>query len=148
MIATDIAKYIQENVSTFQDIEILGPGVAYHYSRHSEGILANGFLGAPLTLDLDCTQSPVENHKATHNPGVVFCYESLEETAEEGDCAKYLFNECEPKIFRINFTAAVRAVHVQEALLESPPTIMISTTEIESFECLGPCSDFWDEEGF
>lgn len=148
MIATDIAKYIHENVPTFQNIEILGQGVAYHYSRHPGDIIANGFLGAPLTRDLDRTQNPNENHKASHKPGVVFGYESLDEAAEEGDCAKYLFHGCEPKIFRINFTAAVRAVHIQETLLEAPPTIMISTTEIESFECLGPCSDFWDESDF
>jgi hypothetical protein len=34
MKAIDIAKYIDKNVGTFLDIEIVGPGIAYHYSRH------------------------------------------------------------------------------------------------------------------
>jgi hypothetical protein len=34
MKAIDIAKYIDKNVGTFLDIEIVGPGIAYHYCRH------------------------------------------------------------------------------------------------------------------
>lgn len=148
MKATKIAEYIAKNIPTFRDVEIIGPGVAYHYSRHADEINAHGFLGAALSPNLDFTQSAVENQKATEKPGVVFCYESLEETAEEGDCCKYVFLGCNPKVFKINFTAGVRAIHVQESFLEAPPTILISTEEIESFECFGLCSELWDESAF
>jgi hypothetical protein len=56
---------------------------------HADDVIANGFFGAELSPNFDCTQSTDENRKATHRPGVVFCYESHEETAEEGDCARY-----------------------------------------------------------
>ncbi len=148
MKATKIAEYIANNVPTFRDVEIIGPGVAYHYSRHADEIIAHGFLGAALSPNLDCTQTAVENLKATEKPGVVFGYESLEETAEEGDCCRITFPWCNPKVFQINFAAAVKAIHVQESFLEAPPTILISTEEIESFECLGLCSDLWDESAF
>lgn len=146
MTANDIADYVRAHISTFQGVRHLGEGVAYHYTIRSDEILRFGrFLGAPLSQDLDCTQNPDQANTTTADPGVVFAYESLTEAAEEGDCLIYPYPGSEPKVFKIVYRRAVEATHIQEAELGTPPTILISSMDIVSFECLGPCSELYDD---
>lgn len=149
MNANSIAQYLSTYVPTFQGIEVLGPGVAYHYTINAKAIETDGkFLGAPLNPNLDQTQNPNQPNIATSNPGVVFAYEELEVAAEEGDCTRLIYSGVEPEIFEVHYAAAVRAAHVQEALLDAPPTILISSAEIIFFKRLGACAEHYDEDTY
>lgn len=149
MNATLIATYLKQYVPIFQDIELLGLGLAYHYTVHADAIEQCGkFLGAPLTTTLDQTQNPIEPNIAVCDPGVVFAYEDLEEAAEEGDCAAMAYLGAQPEIFEVQYSTAVRATHVQEARLGASPTVLISSAEIISFKRLGSCADHYDEGAF
>jgi hypothetical protein len=134
MTAHELAAHLLKNVSTFRQPRVIGPGVAYHYSPHRMLIESTGcFLGAPLDTNLDFTQSELVSAPAKHDPGVVFAY------VERGDAADEGFG-CE--LFELRYRAAVLAEHIQEAALGAPETVLILTSDIESFECLGACSQF------
>lgn len=146
MKSTDIGRHLSDSLPAFQDIIVLGSGTAYHYTVHAYAIEDSGkFLGAPLDLNLDCTQNPNEPNVATCDPGVVFAYSELAAAAEEGDSARFVYPGSNPEVFEIQYSSAVQATQTQEAQLDAPPTILISSTEITSFKRVGPCSDNYDE---
>lgn len=127
MTADEVRQYIEEHVPNFINVKLRGPGVAYHYTPHADAIIAaSRFLGAPLTVDLDRTQQEQANSPvAIHDPGVVFAYEDVEEARGEGAGLDVL---------EITYSAAVEALHEQEAWLEAPPTILIVSTDIIAFK--------------
>jgi hypothetical protein len=146
MDASKIASHLIRDVPTFRDVQVIGPGIAYHYTVHADAIEKSGrFLGAPLDATLDQTQNPNAPNIATAEPGVVFAYEVLAEAAEEGDSAGWLYGR-EAEVFEVHYSAAVRAVHSQEADgTEAPPTILISSAQIQRFTRLGLCSQHFRE---
>jgi hypothetical protein len=144
--AEEIATYIRSQVPTFEVIRILKGGVAYHYTTRADEIHSAGrFLGAQLSPDLDCTQNPNQPNRASADPGVVFAYASLQEAAEEGDSALFLYPGRTAHVFRLSYSCAVEARHLQEAELDAPPTLLIPNTFITKFECLGICAELWDQ---
>ncbi|MFC1574855.1 hypothetical protein ACFL3Z_02125 [Gemmatimonadota bacterium] len=137
MTAKEIADFLRAQVPTFQDIEVLSTGRAFHYTPHADRIEAFGrFLGAPLTVNIDRTQDRPESPQATSDPGVVFAYAALSDAVEEG------FNT---EIFEISYQSAVRATHSQEAELGAPPTILISSSEISECRRLGRAEELGDQ---
>ena len=145
-VVIHLAIYLRQYVPTFQGIELVGPGRAYHYTVHADKITQRGmFLGAALSTELDHTQSMTEPNIAACDPGVVFAYEALAEAAEEGDNAGILYSGTVPEVFELCYSAGVRATHIQELQLDAPPTILISSSEITSFKRLGKCRDHYDE---
>jgi hypothetical protein len=146
MHAEDVKEFIRREVPTFGNISILGPGMAYHYTIHAELIESSGrFLGAALTMDLDRTQDPNVPRIATSDPGVVFAYRDIAEAAEEGDAAALAYPGASPELFCIHYVAAVEATHLQEAQLGASPTLLIASIDIESFERLGACGEYWND---
>ncbi len=132
MSADDIADFVRSHVRTFEGVEVLPTGTAFHYTHHGDAIQALGrFLGAPLTANLDRTQSTLRSPPATADPGVVFAYSDLSDAIEEGFGAE---------IIEVSFKCAVRATHSQEAALDSSaqlPTILICSSDISHFRRLG-----------
>lgn len=145
MNAEDIAVYVKQQVPVFEDVEIVGPGIAYHYTCHADAIGASGgFFGAPLNPDLDRSQDPNETRPASSDPGVVFAYEELAEAASEGASAEHVWKGRISELFEIQFSSAVRAQHSQEKHLLAPPSLLISSREIIGFKRLGRCSELAD----
>jgi hypothetical protein len=129
MIAEELATFIARNVPTFRVLEVVGPGVGFHYTYYSDAIERSGrFFGAPIDEELDRTQFSLASVPAKHDPGVVFAYENFADAAEEGW-------GCE--VYEIQYKKAVLASHMQEELLGAPPTLLILTSEISSFKHLG-----------
>jgi hypothetical protein len=132
MTAQELLTHIESSVKTFTNCKLRGAGVAYHYTNHFAAIEARGgFLGAPIDSNLDKTQYKILSDPAAHDPGVVFAYENESDTREEG------FG-CD--IVRIEFSAAVQALHSQEAELDrmsgetsTPHTILILNTDITGY---------------
>lgn len=146
MRSTDIERYLKESVTSFRDAVVIGPGTAYHYTVHAQAIIESGkLLGAPLNTNLDQTQDPNGPHVARCDPGVVFAYSELAFAAEVGDAARLAYPGCCPEVIEVQYSSAVKAIHSQEAALDAPPTILISSAEIFSYRRLRPCSDFYDE---
>jgi len=146
MKSTDIERYLNESTTSFRNTKIVGPGIGYHYTVHANAIEKAGkFLGAPLSEDLDCTQDPNKPNVASSDPGVVFAYAELADAAEEGDSARFMYPGSTPELFEIKYSSAVEATHIQEAELDAPPTILISSVEITSLKRMGPCSDNYEE---
>lgn len=148
MTTEELFDYITKEVPNFINPEIIGPGVAYHYTSHADKIIStNQFLGAPINKDLDRTQQSLQSIPATNSPGVVFAYKDFKDAKEEGfGCS----------IFKIEFISAIRAMHGQESELSSstsdliksmgldinlelnehPNTLIILNTEIEKIELI------------
>lgn len=126
MTAELLAEFIQINIPTFDNIKILGEGVAFHYTSHYDKIEANKkFLGAAIDINLDQTQITLPSPPATNDPGVVFAYIDEEEARAEGG------EKC--TIVNIRFNKAVQATHIQEATMGAPDTILILTSDIVDF---------------
>lgn len=128
MTARELLDHIETNVKTFTNCKLLGAGVAYHYTNHLAAIEAHGgFLGAPIDSNLAQTQVSIPSKPATHNPGVVFAYEDVEEAKLEGG------KKCD--IVEITYSAAVEATHEQEAeWADAPPCILMLTSNIVSYK--------------
>lgn len=76
---------MKTNIPTFQNLEIIEAGIAYHYTSHYNKILELGkFLGAPIDKNLDKTQVTLISPPATNDPGVVFAYLDSSDAKEEG----------------------------------------------------------------
>jgi hypothetical protein len=141
-----IASYLRKHVPTFDILRLLDTGVAYHYTTRADEILeAKKLLGAPLSIDLDNAETANGPKRASADPGVVFAYTSLQEAVEEGN-AKSLVYDLPAHIFRIQYSCAVEALHLQEDVLEPEPSILIPSNCITSFECLGTCDELWGTE--
>ncbi|NQS97057.1 MAG: hypothetical protein HQ591_01240 [candidate division Zixibacteria bacterium] len=103
MNAEKLKTFIKNKIPTFDNVGVIGPGTAFHYTMHAEAILADGrFYGAPIDENLDKTQTSLVSKQAKADPGVVFAYELIEDAKEEGfGC----------KIFKIKYNKAVYAIH-------------------------------------
>lgn len=125
MTVEKLKDFIVSNIRTFEDVEIMGEGVAFHYTKHFDKIESLGnFLGAEIDNNLDQTQLKLTSDPATHSPGVVFAY------LDEGDSREEGFG-CD--IVEVEFKGAVKATHGQEKTLGAPPTILILNTDIIRF---------------
>lgn len=118
--AEQLLLYVLQNIPNFIDVQLLGPGSAYHYTQFAQMTPAT-ILGAPVTPNLDFTQQQIPSPAATHDPGVVFGYANQQAAVDEshGDPVK-----------KLDYSAAVQATHAQEAGLGAPPTILIINREI------------------
>lgn len=133
--------YIQQHYpQTLIEPEILGPGVAYHYTPHADAIMAAGkFLGTPLVPNLNPAQTldrrpwVMPPPPAVHDPGIVFAYKRLQDAQDRG--RGYA-------ILRIKYTGAVEALNQkqvaalgEEPFQEQPPRILlIWNRNIEHFD--------------
>jgi hypothetical protein len=140
--AGHLLEYIVEHVPVFEDVQLLGEGIAYHYTPHSAEIAeSNHFFGAPVNEELDRTQTGFDSPPASSDPGVVFAYATQKPVVEEGH-----FGNCH--LFKIRYGAAVRGMHSQErdmmaALGEQhSPTLLIMTGDILGFEDLRSMANF------
>lgn len=134
MSAEELKIFISENIPTFQNIKIIENRVAYHYTSHYDKLVNSGkFLGAPINKELDKTQLSVPSKPATSDPGVVFAYQNLYETIEEGE-------NCD--IIKIYFSQALQATHIQENVSsEDRDTILILNTDIKRFKKIVDAED-------
>ena len=58
MTPQEVLEYIIENVPVFEEAEIIGEGVAFHYTSHADKIEdAQGFLGVGLGPEIERTAS-------------------------------------------------------------------------------------------
>lgn len=141
----DLYTFLIKNVPNFVDPEILNrEGECYHYTAHWNKIQESKILkGAKINTDLDQTQKINYLGEATEMEGVVFAYESINDTREEGFGLD---------IIKIHYKNAIRALHkaedelgdfsVEEALklgieitkTETPKTLLILTSDILTFE--------------
>lgn len=135
MTPKDLADFITENVPVFDNIGEMEAGRAFHYTGQRAGIeQSRMFFGAEITSDLDHTQVALISPPATHDPGVVFAYEYLKDSAEEGD-------KCD--IIELEYARALKATHSQEASLGAPPTLLILNRDITRFRYLGVGCDLF-----
>ena len=138
MNTDELLQFISTRVQNFTKPEIIHNGVAYHYTMHSNLIEASGrFLGAAITKEIDRTQDGVESIPAKEIDGLVFAYEDIEASKEEG----FIMPEDKKKnkIYEIKFRTAIRANHQQEVDFSSaPPTIIVIASEITDFKIVYP----------
>lgn len=136
MSAEELKIFIETNIPTFQNLEIIENGTAYHYTSHYDKILELGkFLGAPIDENLDKTQITLISPPASSDPGVIFAYLDISATKEEGSAAKEEGFNCD--IIEINFSEAVKATHIQEASIGAPDTVLILNTDITYHKKIG-----------
>ncbi len=143
--SADLATYVTRNVPGFEQVTLLGPGCCYHYTTHWLRIEQAGkFLGAPISAVLHQTQRTSEvSPTATDPTGIVFAYEDLEKSREEGKGQQIIW---------LLYRSAVRAMHALEAKdLEARnkkafagytflirPTLLIPAREIAEFRLEQP----------
>ncbi len=134
----DLLNYLVLNIPNFSNPKIIENGVAFHYTMHSDLILIdNQIKGVIIDANIDCTQHKLISTPATDINGVVFAYEDINDSIEEGFVlqSEKLIN----KIFRIEYESSIRADHVQEvAFSDAPPTIIILANKINRFEIVYP----------
>lgn len=136
MTAAELLEFITSDIPTFIDTSLVSGSRAYHYTPHADAIAAAGkFFGAPITGNLDQTQTTLHPEPADCDPGVVFCYEILDTAAEEA----FVCDNGGPtyEIFEIEFKCAVRALHRQEAARGATHSLLVLTTDIISYRRLG-----------
>ena len=138
MNTVELFQFISTKVKNFTNLEIIYNGVAYHYTMHSNFIEASGrYLGVAISEEIDRTQDGVESIPAKEIDGVVFAYEELEASKEEGFLLKE--DKKKNKIYEITFRTAIRANHQQEVDFSGAPlTIIIIASEIIDFKIVYP----------
>jgi len=143
--SADLANYVRRNVPVFEQVALLGPGCGYHYTTHWLRIEEAGkFFGAPISAVLHQTQRTSEASPWAIDPaGIVFAYEDLEKSREEGRGQQIIW---------LRYHSAVRAMHALEAKdLEARnkkafagytflirPTLLIPAREIAEFRLEQP----------
>lgn len=115
---------------------MLPSGRSYHYTVHWQNIqTTGGFLGAPISRNLDQTQTDLQSSPATDANGVVFTYADMQDAIEEG------FVVPGSELIEIDYKEAVQATHSQEATLGAPPSILILVPNIVGYRIVGRCAD-------
>jgi hypothetical protein len=138
--SADLATYIKLNVPGFDQVTLLGPGTGYHYTTHWLEIAETGkFFGAPISAGLHQTQgTPGMSPSAIDPEGIVFAYEDLEKSREEGRGQQIIW---------VRYHSGVRAMQSAEAerleaLNKKPfsgytflirPTLLIMARDIAEF---------------
>lgn len=144
MNISELLEYLTQKVPNFENPEILFDGECYHYTPHWHKIKEqNKFKGAKINADLDQTQTSVISNEATESEGVVFAYEDINDSREEGFGLD---------IVKIRYKTAIKALHKGEKALgnlsideakklggempenNTPLTLLILTSDISSFE--------------
>ena len=148
MTPAELSDFIRKNVPVFSVMREMEGGSAFHYTSQRAGIeRTKMFLGAEVNADLDHTQVALVSPPAKHDPGVVFAYENLIDSAEEGD-------KCD--IIEVEYTGALLAMHTQESALgdllavhtqesghSTPPTLLIINRDITRFRYVGIGRDLY-----
>ena len=141
MNISELKSFIKEHVPNLTQVEIIGPGTAYHFTMHAESIEKHGgFLGRTVDKDIDRSADNLVSKKAEDENGVVYAYLDKARTVEEG-----CFGNCD--LFKIEFSQALAAYNEQERLLdledgfEPAKIIFITAKNIASYKHLGKASD-------
>ncbi|MBC8350391.1 MAG: hypothetical protein H8E66_00285, partial [Planctomycetes bacterium] len=122
--ANQLYLYVLQQIPNFNEVRLLGEGVAHHYTDHADELSVETFRGAEVSPDLDRTQDDDHSPAAEHDPGVVFGYPGLADSQNEGGNSQ---------VMRLGYSAAVEATHETEANLDyAPPTILIINRELVS----------------
>ena len=142
-LTESLRAYLDQHVSAFQNIEVIGEGTAFHYTPHGKNIRkSGGFLGAPINPNLAATQDGPISTRATDPDGVVFAYLQQETAVAEG-------RGPEMELFEIRFRRAISAIQVNDAEMhvgigrQPVPQILVVASEILGFESRGLVEDYY-----
>ena len=141
MNVVELINFINQKVPNLTQVELLGPGTAYHYTMHSNAIEKAGeFLGRSVDEDMDHSGEEMISKKATDKDGLVCAYLDFNRTMEEGS-----YGNCD--IYKLEFTEAVAAYNEQERLLdledgfEPAKIIFIPAKNVTNFKRMGKCTE-------
>lgn len=136
MTTEELLKFIENEIPTFRDLKLLQNGLSYHYTRHWQAIqTTGGFLGAPISRNLDQTQTALRSPPATDDNGVVFTYADKWDAIKEGSVVP------KTELIEITYEDAVQATHSQEAKIGAPPSILILVPNIMDYRIVGRCAN-------